>query len=433
MKASWEKIEKNRIKLTVEVDADQVAVALDKAFKKVAAKVAVPGFRKGKVPRAIFEAKFGVESLYQDALDIILPEAYVQAIEENDITPVDRPEVDVQQFAKGQALQFTAVVTVKPEVQLGEYKGIEVEEKSNEVTEEDIAAELQRLQQRHAELIVVEDGAAENGDTVVIDFDGYVDDVAFEGGKAEKYSLELGSGSFIPGFEEQLVGLKAGEEKDVNVTFPEDYHAEELKDKAAVFKVKLHDIKRKNLPELDDEFAKDVSEFDTLDEFKQDIEKRLKDRKTKANQSEIESAVVEKAAEAAEVEIPDAMVLTEVDQMYNDFANRLQMQGMDLKMYFQFTGQTEEIVKEQMKTDAAKRVRNNLVLEAIGKAENIEATEEELTQELEKMATQYSRTLDEIRTILSANGSLDSLKSELTVKKTVDFLVQHSKQVASVA
>lgn len=431
MKASWEKIEKNKVQLTIEVDADQVAVALDKAFKKVAGKINVPGFRKGKVPRSIFEAKFGVESLYQDALDIILPEAYMEAVQQNDIIPVDRPEVDVQQFAKGQALQFTATVAVKPEVQLGEYKGIEVEEKSNEVTPEEVQAELERLQQRHAELVVIEEGAAENGDTVVIDFDGYVDGVAFEGGKSEKYSLELGSGSFIPGFEEQVVGLSAGEEKDVNVNFPEDYHSEDLKGKAAVFKIKLHDIKRKNLPELDDEFAKDVSEFDTLDEFKEDIVKRLQDRKTKSNQQDIESTVVEKAAQAAEVEIPNAMIETEVEQMFKDFANRLQMQGMDLNMYFQFTGQNEDVVKEQMKGDAEKRVRNNLVLEAISKVENIEASEEELTEELEKMAQQYQRSLDEIRTILSANGNLDSLKGELTVKKTVDFLVENSKQVAA--
>jgi trigger factor len=433
MTASWEKIEKNKVQLQIEVDADQVALALDKAFKKVAAKINVPGFRKGKVPRGIFEAKFGVESLYQDALDIILPEAYMEAIEQHEIIPVDRPEVDVQQFAKGQALKFTATVAVKPEVELGQYKGIEVPEKKNEVTADEVQAELERLQQRHAELVVVEEGAAQNGDTVVLDFDGYVDGVAFEGGKSEKYSLELGSGSFIPGFEEQVVGLSAGDEKDIEVNFPENYHSEELKGKAAVFKIKLHDIKRKNLPELDDEFAKDVSEFDTLDEFKQDIETRLLDRKTKANQQEIESAVVEKAAEAAEVEIPASMVETEQEQMYKDFANRLQMQGMNLDMYFQFSGQNEQALKDQMKGDAEKRVRNNLVLEAIGKAENIETTEEELNQELEKMAEQYQRSVDEIRTILSANGNLEGLKSELTVKKTVEFLVANSKQVTPVA
>ncbi|WP_127586210.1 trigger factor [Paenibacillus koleovorans] len=433
MKASWEKIEKNQVKLTVELGPDRVADALDKAFKKVSAKVAVPGFRKGKVPRAIFERKFGVESLYQDAIDILLPEAYLEAVQQADLFPVDRPEVDVQQFAKGQALQFTAIVTVKPEVQLGEYKGIEVPEQSGDVTAEEIQAELERLQTRHAELIVVEEGPAQNGDTTVIDFEGFVEGVPFEGGKAEKYSLELGSGSFIPGFEEQLVGLAAGEEKDVTVTFPENYNSEELKGKEAVFKIKLHDIKRKQLPVLDDEFAKDVSEFDTLDEFKEDIAKRLQDRKVKSNQQELESTVVEKAAEAAEVEIPQSMVDSEVEQMYKDFANRLQMQGMNLEMYFQFSGQDEQTLKAQMKSDAEKRVRNNLVLEAIGKAESIEATDEELNEELERLASQYSRSVDEIRSIFAANGTLDSLKGELTVKKTVDFLVANSKSAASVA
>ena len=279
MKASWEKIEKNVGVLEVEVGAERVADALDKAFKKVSAKVNVPGFRKGKVPRSIFEAKFGVESLYQDALDIILPEVYVEAIEEVKIEPVDRPEVDVEQFGKGQVLKFKAKVTVKPEVTLGDYKGIEVEAVNATVTEEELNEELARLQQRHAELVVLEEGQAANGDVVIIDFEGFVDEVAFEGGKAEKYSLELGSNSFIPGFEEQLVGLGKGEEKEVNVSFPENYHSEDLKGKAAVFKVKLHDIKRKNLPELDDEFAKDVSEFDTLVEYKEELQKRFKSAK----------------------------------------------------------------------------------------------------------------------------------------------------------
>ncbi|TMV52951.1 trigger factor [Paenibacillus mesophilus] len=429
MKATWEKIEKNKVVLNVEVDAEQVATALDKAFKKVVAKANIPGFRKGKVPRQIFEAKFGVESLYQDALDILLPEVYVKAVEESSIEPVDRPDVEIEQFGKGQALIFKATVIVKPEVQLGEYKGLEVEQKDNAVTEDEIAEELKRLQQRHAELVVLEEGTAENGDIAVIDFEGFVDGVAFEGGKGENHSLELGSGSFIPGFEEQVVGMAKGEEKDVNVTFPEEYHSEELKGKAAVFKVTVRDIKRKNLPELDDEFAKDVSEFDTLDEFKQDISKRLQERKEKSNEQERESALVEKAAANAEVEIPDAMITTEVDQMFNDFGNRLKMQGMELDMYLQFTGQDEATVKQQMRTDAARRVRNNLVIEAIAKAENISATEEEINEELERLSNQYQRSADELRAILSANGSLDSLQTDLTTRKTIAFLVENSKAV----
>lgn len=429
MKATWEKIEKNKVVLNVEVDAEQVAVALDKAFKKVAAKANIPGFRKGKVPRQIFEAKFGVESLYQEALDILLPEVYVQAVEESSIEPVDRPDVEIEQFGKGQALIFKATVIVKPEVQLGEYKGLEVEQKDDSVSEDEIAEELKRLQQRHAELVVLEEGTAENGDIAVIDFEGSVDGVPFEGGKGESHSLELGSGSFIPGFEEQVVGMAKGDEKDINVTFPEEYHSEELKGKEAVFKVTVRDIKRKNLPELDDEFAKDVSEFDTLEEFKQDIVKRLQERKQKSNEQDLESSLVEKAAANAEVEVPEAMITTEVEQMYTEFGNRLQMQGMDLAMYLQFTGQDEETVKQQMRTDAARRVRNNLVIEAIAKAESISATEEEINEELERLSNQYQRSTDELRAILSANGSLDTLQNDLTSRKTIAFLVENSKAV----
>lgn len=429
MKATWEKIEKNKGVLNVEVDAEQVAAALDKAFKKVVAKANIPGFRKGKVPRQIFEARFGVESLYQDALDILLPEVYVKAIEETAIEPVDRPDVEIEQFGKGKTLIFKATVVVKPEVQLGEYKGLEVEQKDSAVTEDEINEELKRLQQRHAELVVLEEGTAENGDIAVIDFEGFVDGVPFEGGKSENHSLELGSGSFIPGFEEQVVGLAKGEEKEINVTFPEEYHSDELKGKEAVFKVTVRDIKRKNLPELDDEFAKDVSEFDTLEEFKQDIEKRLQERKQNALEQERESAIVEKASSNAEVEVPEAMITAEVEQMYGDFGNRLKMQGMDLEMYLKFTGQDEATVKQQMRTDAARRVRNNLVIEAIAKAENISASEEEIQAELERLAGQYQRSADELRTILSANGSLDSLQSDLTARKTIAFLVEHSKPV----
>ncbi|MFH5182199.1 trigger factor [Paenibacillus sp. TAB 01] len=427
MKASWEKIEKNVGVLDIEVEAEQVAAALDKAFKKVVAKVNVPGFRKGKVPRSIFEAKFGVESLYQEALDIVVPEAYVEAVQETGITPVDRPEVDVEQFAKGQVLKFKAKVIVKPEVELGEYKGLELEAKPADVTAEEIAAELERLQQRHAELVPVEEGAAQNGDVVSIDFEGFVDGVAFEGGKAEKYSLELGSGSFIPGFEEQVVGLNKGEEKDITVTFPENYHSEDLKGKEAVFKVTLHDIKRKNLPALDDEFAKDVSEFETLEEFKQDLESNLKKRKESELQRNKETEVVDKAAAAAKVDIPPVMIENETAQMVKEFENRLRTQGMNLEMYYQFTGQNDDVLKEQMRGDAEKRVLNNLVLEAIANAENIVASEEEIKSELENMAQMYQRPADELRAILAANGNLGDLAHDIIVKKTVDFLIENSK------
>lgn len=429
MKATWEKIEKNLGVLEVEVEADRVTAALDKAFQKVVKKVNVPGFRKGKVPRAIFESRFGVESLYQDAIDILLPEVYTEAVDQTDIFPVDRPEVDVEQFAKGQAFKFKAKVTVKPEVKLGDYKGIEVPATDVEVSEEELSEELTRMQERHAELVVIDEEAAQNGDTVVIDFDGSVDGVPFEGGKAERYSLELGSNTFIPGFEEQVVGLATGDFKDVTVTFPETYHAEELAGKEAVFKVKVHEIKRKQLPELDDEFAKDVSEFDTLDEYKEDLKKQLQSRKEKEGEAERERVLVDKIGENAEVEIPQAMIDSEVQNMVRDFDNRLRAQGMNLDMFLGFSGQTIEDLQGQMTNDAEKRVRNNLVLEQIAKAEKIEATEEEINKELQDMADAYKRSPEEIRNILAANGSLGSLNEDVLLRKTIQFLIENAKEV----
>lgn len=433
MKATWEKIEKNLGVLEVEVEAEQVAVALDKAFKKVVQKVNVPGFRKGKVPRAIFESRFGAESLYQDAIDILLPEVYSAAIEETGITPVDRPDVEVEQFGKGQPFTFKAKVTVKPEVQLGEYKGIELPAADTAVSEEEINAELERLQQRHAELVVIDDGTAEQGDTTIIDFDGYVDGEAFEGGKAERYSLELGSNSFIPGFEDQLIGLGTGDYKDVEVTFPENYHAENLAGKPAVFKVKLHEIKRKSLPALDDEFAKDVSEFDTLEEYKQDLSGKLSERKQKDAEQSREQAAVNLAAENADVEIPDVMIESEIDFMKRDFENRLRAQGMTLDLYYQFSGQDEAALREQMRSDAGKRVRNNLVLEAIAKEEGIEVSEADVDAELEVLATAYNRPAEELRSIFTQNGNISALKDDLSIRKTIKLLVENSKEAAQQA
>ncbi|WP_310829937.1 trigger factor [Paenibacillus pedocola] len=429
MKATWEKIEKNLGVLEVEVEAERVAAALDKAFNKVVKKANVPGFRKGKVPRPIFESRFGVESLYQDAIDILLPEVYGEAVEQTDIFPVDRPEVDIEQFAKGQAFIFKAKITVKPEVKLGQYKGLEVPVQKAEVTEDELNAELKRLQERHAELVVVEEGAAANGDIAVIDFDGSVDGVPFEGGAAERHSLELGSNSFIPGFEEQVVGMATGDFKDVEVTFPEAYHAENLAGKAAVFKVKLHEIKRKQLPELDDEFAKDVSEFDTLEEYKADLKAQLESRKQDELKGVRETAVVDKAAANAEVEIPEAMINSEVQNMVRDFDNRLRQQGMNMDMFLSFSGQTREDLEGQMKSDAEKRVRNNLVLEVIAKEENIEVSEEEVNQELATMAESFKRSPEEIRSILAANGSLSSLSDEISLRKTIDLLIASSVEV----
>ncbi|MDF2038813.1 trigger factor [Cytobacillus oceanisediminis] len=428
MSAKFEKLEGNRGVLTIEVDAEKVNEGLDAAFKKVVKQVNVPGFRKGKMPRGMFEKRFGVESLYQDAVDYLLPEAYANAIDETGIEPVDRPEIDVEQIEKGKNLIFKATVTVKPEVKLGEYKGLEVKPLETDVTDEDVNSELTSLQERQAELAVKEEGKAETGDTVVMDFEGFVDGEAFEGGKAENYSLELGSGQFIPGFEDQLTGIAAGESKEVEVTFPEEYHAAELAGKPATFKVTVHEIKTKQLPELDDEFAKDADEeVETLDALKEKIKTRLEESKKHEAEHHVRDTVVEAAAANAEMEIPAAMVDTEVNRMMQEFEQRLQMQGMNLELYFQFSGQDEAALREQMKEEAEKRVRVNLTLEAIANAENIEVSDEEVTEELNKMAEMYNMSADQITQAL---GSLEGLKADLQIKKAVDFLVENSKTVA---
>ncbi|MEH7343690.1 trigger factor [Bacillus sp. JJ1532] len=427
MSAKFEKLEGNVGVLTIEVDAEKVNEGLDAAFKKVVKQINVPGFRKGKMPRGMFEKRFGVESLYQDAVDFLLPEAYAGAIEETGIEPVDRPEIDVEQIEKGKSLIFTAKVTLKPEVKLGEYKGLEVEKFDTEVTEEDVNNELKSMQERQAELVVKEEGKAETGDTVVMDFEGFVDGEAFEGGKAENYSLELGSGQFIPGFEDQLVGTATGESKDVEVSFPEEYHAAELAGKPAVFKVTVHEIKTKELPALDDEFAKDADEeVETLDALKEKVKTRLVDSKKHEAEHFVQDTVVEKATKNAEIDLPSVMVDTEIDRMMNEFEQRLQMQGMNLDLYFQFSGQDKDALSAQMKEEAENRVRVNLTLEAIAKAENIEVTDEEVTAELSKMAEMYNMSVESIEKAL---GSLESLKTDLQIKKAVEFLVENSKTV----
>ncbi|MCA0969900.1 trigger factor [Halobacillus litoralis] len=426
MSAKWEKHEGNQGTLTVEVSASEFDNALDQAFKKVVKQVQVPGFRKGKVPRKLFEQRFGVESLYQDALDIILPKAYTEAVEETGIEPVDQPEVDVKQIEKGEGVVFSAEVTVKPEVELGDYKGLEYEELSTEVTDEDVDNELKQMQEKQAELVVKEEGAVENGDTVVMDFEGFVDGEAFEGGQADNYSLEVGSGSFIPGFEEQLVGKKAGEETDVTVTFPEEYHAEELAGQEATFKVKLHEVKGKELPELDDEFAKDVDEeVESLDELKKKTRERLEEQKKTDADNHKRDILVNKASDNATVEIPESMVNTELDRMVQEFEQRLQMQGMTKDMYFQFTGQDEDALREQMKEDAGKRVKTNLTLEAIANAESVEATEEDVNAELENMASMYQTDVQQLTAMLG--GNTDMIKEDLKVRKAIDVLVANAK------
>lgn len=355
MSVKWEKQEGNVGKLTFEIEQEKVKEGLDRAFVKVRKTLNVPGFRKGKVPRQIFNQRFGEEALFQDALDILLPEVYSAAIDEAGIDPVDTPQVNIESMEKGETWVLTAEVTVKPEVKLGDYKGLEVEKRETELTTEELEAELKQLQERQAELVVKEDAPAENGDTVILDFEGFKDGVAFEGGQAENHSLELGSGQFIPGFEEKLVGLKAGDEADIELTFPEEYHAEDLAGQPVVFKVKLHEIKTKEVPALDDELAKDIDEeVETLDELKEKISKRLQEAKEESVAQAKQEEVIAKAVENAEVDIPHAMVHHEADHLMNHFAQDLQAQGLTPELYYQFTGQTEEAMHAQMEKDAVR-------------------------------------------------------------------------------
>ena len=426
MTAKWEKKEGNVGTLTFEVDVDTFNVALDEAFKKVVKDVQLPGFRKGRVPRGLFEQRFGVESLYQDAVDIMLPEAYSNAIDETGITPVDQPSVDLEQIEKGQPVIFTAEVTVKPEVKLGDYKGLEVEEVDTSVTDEDVEAEIQSKREKLAELVIKEEGEIEEGDTAVIDYEVFIGDEAFEGGTAENHTLEIGSNSFIPGFEDQLTGKEPGAETEIEVTFPEDYHAEDLAGKEATFKVKIHEVKAKELPELDDEFAKDADdEVETLEELREKVKEELvKQKETEADNKKRET-LINLASENAEIDIPDVMIDNELDRMLSEFEQRLQQQGMTLDMYAQFSGQDEAALKEQMKEDAQKRVQTNLVLEAIAVTEELEATDEDVNKELESMAEMYSMEVEQITQMLG--GNTDMLKEDLKTQKAIDFLVEESK------
>ncbi|EIN5665795.1 trigger factor [Listeria monocytogenes] len=421
MSVKWEKQEGNVGKLTFEIEQEKVKEGLDRAFVKVRKTLNVPGFRKGKVPRQIFNQRFGEEALYQDALDILLPEVYSAAIDEAGIDPVDTPQVNIESMEKGEIWVLTADVTVKPEVKLGDYKGLEVEKRETELTTEELEAELKQLQERQAELVVKEDAPAENGDTVILDFEGFKDGVAFEGGQAENHSLELGSGQFIPGFEEKLVGLKAGDEADIELTFPEEYHAEDLAGQPVVFKVKLHEIKTKEVPALDDELAKDIDEeVETLDELKEKISKRLQEAKEESVAQAKQEEVIAKAVENAEVDIPHAMVHHEADHLMNHFAQDLQAQGLTPELYYQFTGQTEEAMHAQMEKDAEKRVKMNLVLEAIAEAENIEPTEEAIDEEISTLAEKYGMEKDAVRAAL---GDMSELKSDLKIRKAIDVLL----------
>ncbi|MDT3959309.1 trigger factor [Staphylococcus kloosii] len=427
MTATWEKKEGNEGVLSVTVPAEKLDKALDQAFKKVVKQINVPGFRKGKVPRQIFEQRFGVEALYQDAADILLPEAYGEAIDETGIKPVDQPEIDVQQIEKGQDFKFDATVVVEPEVQLGDYKGLEIEKQNAELTDEEVQESIDHQLGHLAEMVVKEDGAIEDGDTVNIDFDGYVDGEQFEGGQAEGYDLEIGSGMFIPGFEEQLIGAKTGEEKDVTVTFPEEYHAEELAGKEATFKTKVNEVKAKEVPELTDEIANELdSEANSVDEFKENTRKRLAEQKeTDAENAQKEEAI-NKAANNATIDIPEAMVNTELDRMVQEFGQRMQQQGLNLETYFQISGQDESQLREQMKDDAQERVKTNLTLTAIADAENVEVSDEDIDKELEKMSGQFNISVEDIKQTL---GNTDIVKNDVRIQKVIDLLVDEAKLV----
>ncbi|MFU0791931.1 trigger factor [Virgibacillus proomii] len=428
MSVNWEKQEGNEGVLTFQVSAEEFNKALDKAFKKVVKDVQIPGFRKGKIPRGLFEKRFGVEALYQDAVDFVLPTAYMKAVEEADIEPIDQPEIDIDQIEKGKPLIFTAKVMVKPEVRLGEYKGLEVENEEVEVTDEDVMHDLEHQRERHAELVIKEEGEIEEGDTAVIDFEGFIDGEPFEGGKAENHSLEIGSGQFIPGFEDQLIGKKSGEELEINVTFPEDYHAKEFASKDATFKVNIHEVKSKELPELDDEFAKDIDdEVETLEELKNKTKEQLLEQRKQNAKNKKRETLIEKASENAEVDIPEVMIENELDQMVQEFEQRLQMQGMTLEMYSQFSGQDKDELKEQMREDAEKRVKTSLTLDAIVEAEGLEASDEDVEKELDKMAEMYGTDKEQIRKMLGANT--DAIKKDLRKRKAIDFLVEQSKAV----
>ncbi len=426
--AKWEKQEGNQGELTINVSAEKFEGALDEAYKKVVKTVTLPGFRKGRIPRNIFDNQFGVESLYQDAVDIILPTAYEAAIDQTGIFPIDQPEVDIEQIEKGSELIFKAIVTVKPEVKLGEYKGLEYEAEDVDVTDEEVETALEELREGQAELVLKEEGTIEDGDTAVIDFEGFIDGEAFEGGQAENHSLEIGAGQFIPGFEEKLVGKSADEETEIEITFPEDYHQAEFGGKEATFKVKIHEIKQKELPELDDEFAQDVDEdVETLAELKEKKkEELLSSKKTEADNKKRESLLI-KASENAEIEIPEVMVETELGNMLQEFDQRIQMQGMTLENYYEFSGETEESLREQMKTDAEKRVKSNLTLEAILEAEELEVEESDIDAELDEMAKLYSMEKEQILGMLGGNA--DVLKEDLKIKKALNYIVEQAKAI----
>ena len=420
-----EQREDKRMYLEIEIDSAKFEEAMEKSYKKNVKQINIPGFRKGRAPRKIIEKYYTEAVFYDDAINFAIPEAYDMAVEESGIEPVEMPEVDIVKLEKGENFVFSALVSVKPEVTLGEYKGIKAEKVVNDVTDADIDAEIQKMQENAASVETVTEGSIAMGDKVDLDFEGFVDDAPFEGGKGEHYSLVLGSNSFIPGFEEQIAGKTIGEDFDVDVTFPEDYHSEELKGKKAIFKCKVHSVEKKNLPELDDEFAKDVSEFDTLAELREDAKKKLVERNEGMAQRQFEDAVIETAIENASVEIPKCMIDNQIENQIKDISYRLQGQGMGLEQYLQFTGMTMEALRDQLKDSAEKAVKGQLVLEAIANAEKVQVTDEDVEAEFKKMADMYGMEVEKVKELMGANT--DALKVDLKSQKTVQVVVDAAK------
>ena len=432
MSLQVEKLEKNMAKLTIEVSAEELDKAMEKAYQKQKSRISLPGFRKGKAPRKMIESMYGKGVFMEDAVNSLVPQEYSKAIADCDLEIVSQPEINVTQMEPGKALIFTADVATKPEVTLGDYKGVEVPKTEIAVTDEEVDAEVKKEQDKNSRTVVVEDRAAANGDITTIDFEGFVDGVAFDGGKGSDYALTLGSGTFIPGFEDQLVGANTGDHVEVKVTFPEEYQAKELAGKEAVFQCDVKKIETKEVPELDDEFAKDVSEFDTLAEYKEDVKKNLTEKKEKEARTAKENAAVDKAIENAQMDIPDLMIQTQCRQMMDDFARRMQQQGLSMNQYFQFTGQSMDKMMEDMKPQALKRIQTRLVLEKIAETENTQPSEEEITEEIQKMADAYKMEADKIREAIGEDG-IEQLKKDLSVQKAVTLIADAAVEAEKAA
>lgn len=427
MSSQLERLENNQVKLTIGVSAEKFEEGMQYAFNKNKKHISIPGFRKGKAPRAFVEKMYGPEIFYEDAINYVIPEVYEAAIKEHNLEVVSRPEFDVETIEKGKDVVLTAVVTVKPEVTLGQYKEVEVPKMEIEVKEEEIEEELKRVQEQNARIITVTDRPVKDGDEVVIDFEGFIDGEAFEGGKGTDYTLKIGSHTFIDTFEEQLIGARPGDDLEVNVTFPENYHQKDLAGKPALFKVEIKEIKEKELPALDDEFAKDVSEFETLDEYKKDIKAKLLEQKEKAAKLEKERNALEKVIENAKMDVPEVMIDNQIDQMVQDFSMRMRYQGLPVEQYLQFTGQTMEKLRENFRSDAEFQVKARLVLEEIAKVENIEVTDEELNDEFKRMAEQYQMELDKLLSNVG-NAEKEAIREDIKIRKAVDLVVDSAKE-----